>query len=91
LIENSVNNRTTCDETIYSQLRGRQVKIKGYPLNDCYYFYSITLPAKEELLDELRQELNKRKEVWSIVRKKASTAFQDLKVQLWLERLTDNE
>ncbi len=63
-IEKGVRNKVPCDETIYSPLRGKQVKVKGYPLCDCYYFYSVTLPAKEELLDELRQELNKRKDAF---------------------------
>jgi hypothetical protein len=60
-IHDALKRKTICDTTIYSPLRGKQVKVKGYPLDDCYYFYTVTLPSKEELMDELRRELNKRK------------------------------
>jgi hypothetical protein len=64
-IRSAVDQKTICDAIIYSPLRGRQVKIKGYPLEDCYYFASVVLPSKEELMDELREELNRRKETFS--------------------------
>jgi hypothetical protein len=60
-----VNEKTICDATIYSPLRGKQVKIKGHPLDDCYYFYSVSLPSKEELMEELREVLNKRKDTFN--------------------------
>lgn len=64
-IQNAVEQKIICDATIYSPLRGKQVKIKGYPLEDCYYFASVVLPSKDELINELREELNKRKEAFS--------------------------
>jgi hypothetical protein len=56
----AVEKRICSNETLYSPLRGKQVRIKGYPLDDCYVFYSSILPAKEEVLAELRRELKAR-------------------------------
>ncbi len=47
--------------TTYSPLRVSQTRIKGYPLHDCYVLCSIPLPAKAEVMNELREELKKRK------------------------------
>lgn len=58
-IQSAVENRSPCDCTVYSPLRGRQVNIKGHPLEDCYYFSTIVLPGKEEVLADLREQLNK--------------------------------
>jgi len=52
--------RVSTNETLYSPLRGKQVRIKGYPLEDCYFFSSSVLPSKEEILAELRSELKLR-------------------------------
>jgi hypothetical protein len=61
-IKNGVEHRTACHEIIYSPLRGAQVTIKGYPLSDCYFFSSSIMPAKEEVLEELRVVLKRRSE-----------------------------
>jgi hypothetical protein len=59
-VQSAVVNRSPCDCTLYSPLRGRQVNIKGYPLEDCYYFSTTILPGKEEVLADLREQLNKK-------------------------------
>lgn len=43
-----------------SPLNSRRLSIMGYRLEDCYYFTSTLLPDKQTLVDELRQELEKR-------------------------------
>lgn len=60
-IKRGVEKKMSINETIYSPLRGKQIVIKGYPLEDCYYFATTVLPAKDEVLGELREELNARK------------------------------
>lgn len=49
------------DVTTYSPLRTSQTRIKGYPLNDCYVFCSVPMPATADVLKELRDELNKKR------------------------------
>jgi hypothetical protein len=44
-----------------SPINRKRLNITGYPLEDCYYFSSSILPDKDDLIDELRNELSKRK------------------------------
>ena len=44
-----------------SPINGQRLHITGYPLEDCFYFTSSVLPDKEELLNDLRSQLTKRK------------------------------
>jgi hypothetical protein len=60
-IKEGVENKISLNTTVYSPLRGRQVNIKGYPLEDCYYFSATILPAKEEVLADLRAQLKRKK------------------------------
>lgn len=60
-IRNGVETKSACSADLYSPLRGKQIKITGYPLEDCYYFSTLILPAKEELIEELRIELKRKK------------------------------
>lgn len=46
---------------VNSPVTGQRLNIAGYPLDDCYYFSSSILPDKDNLIDELRNELEKRK------------------------------
>jgi hypothetical protein len=46
---------------VTSPVNGKRLNITGYPLEDCYYFSSSILPDKADLLEELRNELGKRK------------------------------
>ena len=59
-IKYGVETKTSCYATVYSPLRETQVNIKGYPLEDCYYFSSTIMPSKEQVLEELRGVLNRR-------------------------------
>jgi nitrogen fixation/metabolism regulation signal transduction histidine kinase len=59
-IKYSVETKTHCYVTMYSPLRGAQVNIKGYSLEDCYCFSSTVMPSKEQVLGELRGVLNRR-------------------------------
>ena len=45
--------------TTTSPITGQRLNIVGYPLKDCYFFYASQLPKKDELLNELRAELEK--------------------------------
>lgn len=44
-----------------SSFSKKRVSVTGYPLEDCYYFAVTVLPEKENLMDELRAELLKKK------------------------------
>lgn len=44
-----------------SPLTGQRLNIVGYPLKDCFFFYASQLPKKEDLMHELRMELEKEK------------------------------
>ena len=57
----AVEHKTSCRATIYSPLRGKQIKLSGYPLEDCYYFSTVILPSKAEVLEELTTELKRKK------------------------------
>ena len=43
-----------------SPLTSQRLNISGYPMDDCYYFTSSVIPDKEELINELRDELSKK-------------------------------
>lgn len=57
------NHKLPLDVAVYSPLRISQTRIKGYPLEDCYMFYSIPMPAKADVVNELREELKKNRKV----------------------------
>jgi hypothetical protein len=46
---------------VTSPVNGKRLNITGYQLTDCYYFSASVLPDKDDLIDELRNELSKRK------------------------------
>lgn len=60
-LQRGVVERIALNESVHSPLRGQQIKIKGYPLLDCYFFSVTTFPGKVEIVGELRQELKRRK------------------------------
>ena len=47
-------------ETV-SPVTAKRLSITGYALNDCYYFAASVLPDKKNLIDELRNELIRKK------------------------------
>ena len=53
--------RITVNAETNSPLTGQRLHITGYALEDSYYFTSSILPDKEELLNEIRMQLSKRK------------------------------
>ena len=61
LLRRNSENRITTNIISVSPLNGKRLNITGYPLEDCYYFSASILPDKDDLLDELRQELGKNK------------------------------
>ena len=48
-----------------SPITGQRLNIVGYPLQDCYFFYTSQLPRKEDLMNELRETLEKHNSVTS--------------------------
>jgi hypothetical protein len=46
---------------VISPVNGKRLNIAGYPLEDCYYFSASILPDKDDLIEELRNELGKKK------------------------------
>ena len=42
-----------------SPINSQRLNIIGRPLKDCYFFASSILPKKEDLIDELRNQLKK--------------------------------
>jgi hypothetical protein len=51
----------TTNMIVVSPVHGKRQNITGYALENCYYFSSSILPDKENLIEELRQELGKKK------------------------------
>lgn len=47
--------------TTTSPVTGFRLNVVGYALKDCYLFYASLLPKKEDLLNELRLQLEKEK------------------------------
>ena len=60
-LRDKMERRITCNLETNSPLTGRRLHITGYPLDDCYFFTSSILPDKEELLNEIRMQLTRRK------------------------------
>ncbi len=60
-IQEAVEHKLPCHATVHSPLRGKQIKLTGHPLEDCYYFSTVIMPAKAELLEELRSTLKQQK------------------------------
>ncbi|HLP14206.1 MAG TPA: hypothetical protein VK177_19905 [Flavobacteriales bacterium] len=58
LKENTENHKTTQLITV-SPINQKRLHITGYPLQDCYLFFSGIMPDKNNLLLELRKELPK--------------------------------
>ena len=51
----------TTNIIVVSPIFGHRQNITGYALEDCFYFSSSILPDKENLIEELRQQLLKKK------------------------------
>jgi hypothetical protein len=46
--------------TAMSPVTGKRLHIVGYRLEDCYYFSASILPDKDDLMNELRSQLNRK-------------------------------
>ncbi len=57
----NMEKRITTNMIVVSPVHGKRQNITGYALEDCFYFSSSILPDKENLIEELRQELGKKK------------------------------
>jgi hypothetical protein len=61
IIKKNMEKRVVINQVTVSPVNGQRVNIVGYALEDCYYFASSILPDKQDLLQDLRSELNKKK------------------------------
>jgi hypothetical protein len=61
LLRKNAENGITTNLTVTSPVLGKRLNVTGYSLEDCYYFSASILPDKDNLIDELRNELGKRK------------------------------
>jgi hypothetical protein len=60
-LKDKIDRRIACNFETNSPVNGKRLYITGYPLDDCFYFTSSILPDKQELLNELRAQLTRRK------------------------------
>lgn len=60
-LRHSLENSIAVNFRTVSPLTGLRLNISGIRLEDCYYCTSSVLPNSEDLLNELRQELQKRR------------------------------
>jgi hypothetical protein len=59
-LKKNSENGITSNMIVTSPVTGQRLNITGFPLEDCYYFTSSILPDKDNLIDELRNELAKK-------------------------------
>jgi hypothetical protein len=60
-MKRNAEKRVLTNVTVISPINSQRINIIGYPLDDCFYFSSSILPDKNDLLQELRNELGKKK------------------------------
>jgi hypothetical protein len=60
-MKRNAEKRVLTNVTVISPVNSQRINIIGYPLDDCFYFSSSILPDKNDLLQELRNELGKNK------------------------------
>lgn len=61
-LKKNTENGIASNMIVTSPVNGKRINIAGYALTDCYYFSVSILPDKDDLIDELRNELGKRKQ-----------------------------
>jgi hypothetical protein len=59
LLKSNMEKGITTNLVTTSPLNGKRLNISGYVLDDCYYFSSSILPDKDDLLNEIRNELKR--------------------------------
>lgn len=60
-LRTKMEKRVTTNMIVVSPVHRHRQNITGYALDDCLYFSSSILPDKGNLIEELRQELSKKK------------------------------
>ena len=60
LLKKNSENGIVSNMIVTSPVTRQRLNITGFPLEDCYYFTSSILPDKDNLIDELRNELAKK-------------------------------
>jgi len=60
-LRKKLEKRVVANLITISPINSQRLNIVGYPLEDCYYFSASILPDKGDLMQELRNELNKKK------------------------------
>jgi hypothetical protein len=60
-LDEGLQKKISIEAVLYSPMRNSNINVKGFPLEDCYYFSVAVLPGKQEVVDDLRSELRKRK------------------------------
>lgn len=59
-LRTKMDKRLTTNIVVVSPIHRHRQNITGYALDDCLYFSSSILPDKENLIEELRQQLLKK-------------------------------
>ena len=60
-LRKNMENGIVSNINVISPINGKRLNISGYPLEDCYYFSASVLPNKGDLIEELRNELGRKK------------------------------
>jgi hypothetical protein len=60
-LKDKMNRRIPCNFETNSPVNGNRLYITGYPLDDCLYCTSSILPDRQELMNDLRNQLSRRK------------------------------
>ena len=59
-IKASIEKKVPININTVSPITSKRLNISGYPMEDCFYFTSSVIPDKEELINELRDELARK-------------------------------
>jgi hypothetical protein len=59
-VRDGIEKKVPVHAVVDAPLRAEQLLLKGYPLEDCYYFSFTVLPGTHEVINELREELKRR-------------------------------
>jgi hypothetical protein len=60
IMKKNIEKGIVVNQITVSPINAQRVNIVGYALEDCYYFSSSVLPDKRDLIQELRDQLDKK-------------------------------
>jgi hypothetical protein len=60
-LRKNMEKRITTNFVTISPINSKRLNVAGYALEDCFYCSSSILPDKDDLIQELRNELGKKK------------------------------